>query len=148
MKLCTKCSLTKHLSDFCKDSQKKDGVYSSCKDCCSLKDRKRDKRKKSNYDRYYRKSLGWKKVANQLKVEFSFLETLHEVQEGLCAICKNPETSLGSTKIKAKRLAVDHDHITGKIRGLLCQRCNCGLGSFKDNPDLLKGAIEYLRRAS
>ena len=45
---------------------------------------------------------------------------------------------------KQKRLSVDHNHITGKIRGLLCSSCNVGLGVFKDSPDLLRKAIKYL----
>lgn len=63
-------------------------------------------------------------------------EKLHRLQEGLCAICKQPEVT--------KLLAVDHNHETGEIRGLLCIKCNNGLGCFKDNVDLLDKAKEYL----
>ena len=64
-------------------------------------------------------------------------------QNFVCAICKNPE------KVKHNRktislLAVDHDHETGKIRGLLCSRCNQGLGHFDDNPEKLRSGIKYL----
>lgn len=58
-----------------------------------------------------------------------------ESQGGVCAIC-------GETT--ARRLAVDHAHDTGAIRGLLCTRCNPGLGYFRDNPVLLDKAIHYL----
>ncbi len=59
-------------------------------------------------------------------------------QNGVCAICKNPEP--------AKRaLAIDHNHQTGKIRGLLCTRCNQGIGCFVDQPLILEAAIKYLQ---
>lgn len=58
-----------------------------------------------------------------------------EKQKHVCAICG---------KKNKRYLCVDHDHKTGKFRGLLCDRCNQGLGSFQDNPNLLKSAIQYL----
>ena len=66
-------------------------------------------------------------------------DKLFEMQEGRCAICKTPQEEL------PKRLHVDHDHKTGKIRGLLCQKCNHGLGQFNDNSSLLYEAIKYLK---
>ena len=56
-------------------------------------------------------------------------------QDGLCAIC---------SKVCTRQLALDHDHSTGKVRGLLCNNCNRGLGHFKDNPTLLVRAVKYL----
>lgn len=61
-------------------------------------------------------------------------------QNNVCAICHQPET----TRYKY-RLCVDHDHITGKVRGLLCHMCNTGLGKFFDNPDTLISASNYLK---
>jgi 5-methylcytosine-specific restriction endonuclease McrA len=59
-------------------------------------------------------------------------------QGGRCAICGNPPND--------KSLAVDHAHDkSGQVRGLLCAACNTGLGGFRDNPDLLQKAIDYLR---
>ena len=63
-------------------------------------------------------------------------------QDGVCAICKQPETR--TFKGSVRRLAVDHDHSTGKIRGLLCGACNTGLGLFDDDPEILKTALGYL----
>lgn len=68
-------------------------------------------------------------------------EELAEHQGGVCAICGRPPHSGYS------RLAVDHDHATGRVRGLLCMQCNWGLGQFGDNPDRLAGAIRYLSAA-
>lgn len=61
---------------------------------------------------------------------------------GVCEICKRPTAGRGK---KNNNLSVDHNHETGKIRGLLCSNCNTGLGLFADNPDLLIQAINYLK---
>lgn len=66
-------------------------------------------------------------------------------QNGLCKVCKKPETALDKRTNKIKNLAVDHCHKTGKVRGLLCSGCNGGLGLFKDNKDALLAAVEYLK---
>lgn len=57
-------------------------------------------------------------------------------QGGTCAICREPPS--------AKALAVDHDHNTGRVRGLLCHQCNTGLGHFRDDLNRLAGAMRYL----
>lgn len=65
-------------------------------------------------------------------------------QNGVCAICSQPETRIMRGKVMP--LSVDHDHATGKIRDLLCGRCNSGLGHFADDPSLMIKAIGYVRR--
>jgi hypothetical protein len=62
-----------------------------------------------------------------------------EQQGGLCAICQTEIMGLPH---------LDHDHETGKTRGVLCVKCNAGLGFFKDNPELLRAALAYLEGAS
>jgi len=64
---------------------------------------------------------------------------LLEKQGNKCSICKTDNSNL------KKSLAVDHDHVTGKIRGLLCTNCNIGLGHFKDDITLLEESIKYLK---
>lgn len=75
----------------------------------------------------------------QLKYRYGMTEEewdqMLEVQQGLCAICgKDP----------GDRLCVDHDHKTGKVRGLLCRGCNAALGKFYDDPDVVMRAASYL----
>jgi len=66
-------------------------------------------------------------------------------QSGQCIICGvKPEEYTGTSK-KHKTLHVDHDHITNKVRGLLCHDCNVGLGSFRDNIQNLANAMSYLQ---
>lgn len=60
-----------------------------------------------------------------------------EKQRWVCAICQGDN-------INGRRLAVDHDHATGKVRGLLCDRCNRGIGNFRDNVTFLLQAANYL----
>jgi hypothetical protein len=68
-----------------------------------------------------------------------YYEILLEQQKGCCTICLKTESRKG-----APHLSVDHNHKTGDIRGLLCSKCNIGLGYFNDDKTLLKKAIDYL----
>ena len=61
---------------------------------------------------------------------------LYEEQNGVCAICQIRPI-----------YATDHDHITGRVRGLLCQQCNLGLGAFLDDPNTMFRAIDYIWRS-
>ena len=69
-------------------------------------------------------------------------EDMLRKQSGKCKICGKDIYLFGDTKSNTAH--VDHDHKTGKVRGLLCQECNTGLGKFCDNIEYLKNAIKYL----
>ena len=73
---------------------------------------------------------------NKYGIDISKYDELFLKQEGKCAICNNTQNN--------KRLSVDHNHITKKVRGLLCFDCNTALGKFKDSKELLQKAILYL----
>ena len=66
-------------------------------------------------------------------------------QNGLCAICEKPETVKHKSGV-LKQLSIDHDHLTKKIRGLLCYNCNRGIGHLQDNPGILSRAALYLEK--
>ena len=136
VKNCTHCSTEKTLDQFTNHPRGKFGKDTKCKSCRSALGRERyrkdpqrilkrqtELRRISGYDR--RKKYGISKVD---------YEKLIENQNGLCAICKT----------KPIFLCVDHDHATNIIRGLLCGRCNKGLGHFGDDVIRLQKAIEYL----
>jgi len=72
-------------------------------------------------------------------------QALLKKQNGRCAICGLSEGHRSQRGRKC-RLAIDHDHRTGVVRGLLCNNCNRGLGRFKDDPILLELAVRYLKR--
>lgn len=86
---------------------------------------------KNNKERYKHYEL--KKKFN---ISIDYYNLLLKKQNNVCAICGGTDT---------KNLAVDHDHKTGKVRGLLCHRCNLGLGCFNDDIELIKLSIKYLR---
>ena len=67
-----------------------------------------------------------------------------DAQNGVCAICKHPETAIRNGKLKM--LAVDHCHDAGHIRELLCAACNVGLGYFGDSPERLRAAADYVEK--
>ena len=71
---------------------------------------------------------------------------MEEAQGGACAICKRPENSVHAATGEVKLLAVDHCHETGRVRGLLCWRCNVVIGKAEDRPDLLRSMAAYLER--
>ena len=81
----------------------------------------------------------FKKRCSVYGVSAEFLADLLREQDGRCAICMKP-----FVKTPRGKPVVDHDHKTGKVRGLLCDHCNAGLGLFKDNARLLLAAVHYL----
>lgn len=121
VKVCTKCKTEKPGNEFPKRTKNKDGLYSWCKTCTSQAVRNYrklnpDKMRVQDRNSWLKKTYGI--TAKEYDSQF-------EKQNGLCAICGKPE-SLG------KKLAVDHDHRNGKIRGLLCFRCNTRLAHIED----------------
>jgi hypothetical protein len=68
-------------------------------------------------------------------------------QNGVCAICKINETSIRVKNNRHIDLSIDHCHKTGKVRGLLCFKCNSSLGKFKDSIETLQNAIDYLKKS-
>jgi hypothetical protein len=71
-------------------------------------------------------------------------DAMVEKQKGVCAICNKAEIAIDNRSGKARPLAVDHCHSTGRVRGLLCMMCNTAIGKLKDSPALLLAAFSYL----
>jgi predicted secreted protein len=99
--------------------------------------------------KYYADNWVQKRACN-LKSKFGIsmadYERILAEQGGVCAICKKAETA--KWRSRTRRLAVDHDHDTDEVRGLLCMACNMGIGMFADEPDVLEVAAKYLRSHS
>jgi len=134
MKLCPGCTarenrpILKPISEFYRRKASKDGLSNRCKEC--EKDAHKAYHKANRTKQIHRRSN--LKVLYNLTIE-QFNE-MFERQEGGCGIC----TRVG------QKLVIDHDHKTGKVRGLLCAKCNHGLGRFDDDPVKLQNAIMYL----
>lgn len=75
------------------------------------------------------------------KLTLQEYQAMHDAVQGKCEICGNPQTGRGAA---TNQLSVDHNHDTGKIRGLLCTKCNTALGLFNDDISLMSKAITYL----
>jgi len=127
-KQCSCCHEFKPFDEFSKRKQSKDGLNVWCKDCVSVYNHKRvvAKRVKKAHRQSHRR------IAYNLEPEM--FARLEEEQQGRCAICD-----------KEEKLMVDHDHDTGEVRGLLCRKCNTGLGFFGDDVTLLLKAADFLR---
>lgn len=169
MKECTKCKKVLSLNNFHKDKNKPSGVHSQCKACknsiqflrksninneviisekvcSSCKEEKKVQqfdKEKANIDglKYTCKDCNYfssiLRKYNLSKNEY--LDILNK-QDNKCAICSSNNTN----NRLIKRFHVDHNHHTGKVRGLLCDSCNRALGLFKDSKENLIKALEYI----
>lgn len=153
-KHCHKCETTKSVDQFNKDRSRKDGLQPVCRECTKTYWRKSypqnaERDRKRARQRYWQNpDASW---AQGLKQNYGMTaeqyEELYKKQSGVCAICGKPETRKTRTLGKRiKKLAVDHDHGTGKVRELLCHKCNMGLGSFNHDVELMEKAAAYVRR--
>lgn len=119
------------------EKKKNNNHYQSSKDA-KKRYRKKNKEKINAYYREVNKLYPERALRHKLKALYGLsLETfkvISDFQKGKCKICK-----------KNEKLVVDHNHATGFVRALLCKSCNSGLGFFKDSPEILIVASEYLK---
>lgn len=109
----------------------------------SKRDTKRVNRRYAT-DPEYRARIAAKNRRNRLKKNYGITEdtynTLMVAQSSTCAVCMQPDPFYA-------RLQIDHDHQTGKFRGLLCCRCNRAIGQAQESPDRLMALAQYLIRS-
>jgi hypothetical protein len=154
MKNCRYCKKDISLELFAKNKTTKDGLSYYCKKCCvkkTIESRNREKTinpltGKTNYTKKYNEyPVNTKDYHKNLVLIRKYNMTLEMYnkmiidQNYTCAICNRHVNDL------PKRLDVDHDHITGQVRGLLCGKCNMGLGYFQDNIDIINKALVYIK---
>lgn len=84
------------------------------------------------------------KLLAQYGMTVDAYRTLLEAQNGVCKICGKAETQPTKNGTAVRELSVDHDHRTGRVRGLLCNQCNIRLGMVDDNIELMRKMIDYL----
>lgn len=136
MKTCTLCGQERPLDAFYRNKGSRGGRRAHCKVCHS---ERAAARRKANLAQHRGRDRVTALRRSYGLTEDTYSEML-AAQDGGCAICGRPPST--------RRLAVDHDHLTGEVRGLLCSRCNTALGLFEDASDRLDAAAHYLRRVS
>ena len=167
-RLCTKCVTVKPRQSFSRSNIASDGLHTWCKECKSRRtrewyaenaDRLRaeakaryeadpTKKKSRAIVRYHRikGTATWLTRRNHKLRKYGLsngdYESMLAKQGGVCAICGEPPNPK-----RQHDLAVDHCHLTGTVRGLLCHKCNIGLGHFEDSEGLMTKAIDYLKRS-
>jgi hypothetical protein len=150
MKICGKCGVEKNLSDFTKRKASKDGLNPYCKLCAAnyqlnWRMAEGNKEKKKKYEDARHAANPEKRKEKAMKANYGITleqyNTMWKLQKESCGIC-------GAKETKGKGFHIDHDHKTGKVRGILCNQCNLGLGHFNDNVAKMLLAIEYLGRAA
>jgi hypothetical protein len=99
------------------------------------------KTKAKRADHYRRMGRAYK-LASLFGMTWAEYDAMHARQGGVCAICRRPETR--RVKGTLSDLCVDHCHATGRVRGLLCQRCNMTIGLARDEAAILRAAAEYI----
>lgn len=125
MRICTKCDTEKPLEDFYRKKGALHGRDSRCKECQRL-----HKKKGRVRDRLLIYKYG---------ITEEQFNVMNDEQQGLCKSCGQPET-----RKNTKNLAVDHNHKTGEVRGLLCQRCNTALGLLDEDPKRIEALLGYI----
>lgn len=138
-KTCPVCKERKPLWGFSKNKRVACGLCSYCKEC--NKKECKQYRKSNPIITSHKERIGWLRRTYNITLEE--YQKIFDAQNGVCYICKQPETCRAKNGIK--NLAVDHCHKTGKVRGLLCTNCNKTLGNVKDNIGLLQKMVAYLK---
>jgi|LauGreDrversion4_2_1035121.scaffolds.fasta_scaffold555850_1 hypothetical protein len=153
-KVCTGCLEKLPISSFGVQKNYPDGLNYRCKKCLknvrnlkgtdpSVVLKRREavaKYRAANPDRDVNKTL-----LNKYGITLKEYEEIFELQGGVCALCKKPETTRRNKKGDGgERLAVDHCHDTGVVRGLLCFKCNTAIGALGDTQKSAERAMKYL----
>jgi recombination endonuclease VII len=154
LKACRKCGIEKQFTNenFRLVREKRSGreytyIKNSCRPC-EIQDRMAYYRLNEITEKYKRRQWMLYPVVRNQRLKWQYGITLEEYNEllrkqgGVCLICEAAPAEIRNGKIVS--FPVDHDHKTGKVRGILCGFCNRGLGSFKDSKEFLERAIKYL----
>lgn len=130
-KVCNMCKEEKQIDLFPFNNRKMNWRGPNCRKCSNRgRHLRRMENTKKEYLRSKRREIKWK-----YGITLEEYDIMYYKQDKKCKICKTEYPTL----------AIDHCHITNKVRGLLCRDCNLGLGHYKDNSEFLKSAIKYLK---
>ena len=131
IKKCSSCKTEKPFSEFNKNKNLKFGLHSQCRSCQNSWSATPEAKARSR-----KRTREWNRLKFTGFTQEEFEEKLNS-QNGVCAIC-------GTDNPGKLDFCADHDHETKQKRGVLCRKCNSGLGHFNDDPEIIRAAIEYL----
>lgn len=176
-KTCPDCNINKMVPEFNKSAHSKDGLAPICRDCSRIRQKEYVEREipkspdlkwcrlcdtikpkiefyvnrnhstgRNNYCKGCSRNLNFKR---EYGISLEEYDDMLFKQSGQCLICGDSQNLnvIDYRSGKNRRLAVDHCHKTGKVRGLLCDWCNRALGFLRDDPELFEKAAEYLRES-
>ena len=138
-KQCVMCGEIKFVSHFYKNSKGRPNSY--CKLCDHARYRERYKISGKSEEKQKReRNLHLKRAFNLDEEEY---DALIEAQGGICACCGNKETLLDPRSNRPRKLAIDHCHVTGRVRALLCAACNTAFGLLNEDPFRIEALLRY-----
>jgi hypothetical protein len=136
-KKCIKCLEHKPVIEFYNNKNYKDGKNSRCKRCCN--------EKKYEWNRKHPEHFKKRMLLKYYNMTIEDYNSILIKQDYKCAICGINQSETPSSKfVKNRAFAVDHNHSTGKVRGLLCGKCNMGIGGFNESIVILDKAKQYI----
>lgn len=144
-KVCRACGEMKPFAEFTRQKASPDGHEGKCKACHVAHSREHTLAWQARDPEGFQRSRRLTNAALRFGVTREEVAAVLEASEYACAICGTPVRDKARPGDKA-RACIDHDHETGRIRGVLCDPCNNGLGRFEDDPERLIAAAHYLLR--
>lgn len=136
-KVCSTCTQERLLCDFHTAKRNKDGYQGHCKSCQAEKSKLW---KQENHERAYISNKAWE-LRTKYGMSIEEYDELLALQDNKCACCQ-VRAPVGTRR----PFNVDHDHGTGRVRGILCPSCNSGIGHLSDSLEGVLMAVTYLRR--
>ncbi len=149
-RVCKRCGTEHSIVDYHVVSGCKGGRRPVCRYCIRkhqtenyANDRERRQRKQREWNAANPRAVRECNLRKKYGMGVKEYEIMFGMQGGRCLVCGEPETVCDG-RGKLKRLAVDHNHDTGEIRGLLCQKCNQALGLLGENPVIIRNLANYI----
>lgn len=153
LKICTRCRNQKPFDFFGFDKKGKHSLHAWCKSCKNAAQKQHIIDNRDTVNARVRS----RRVNNPIPflqakykclfgISYNQFQEMIEKQHNLCAICDRPESTVDKRTGKIRKLAVDHNHITKKVRELLCGKCNQALGLLNEDLKVIINLIKYIQK--
>lgn len=162
-RVCAKCGIEKGVGEFHKNGTR-NGRIRTRKWCKSCTNEGNKARRDANLEKYREiERLSWRsnfhkngqtkrlasmkwRIIKKYGITVCEYEVMYRSQNGACAICNSQLEIAAAGRGSRRSACVDHDHVTGKVRGLLCHACNTAIGALQDDIGVIESALQYLRK--